>query len=110
MLALGRPSRWSAAAALARKPACRRGLVGDEHDRAPRQRRVLAKLVSRRAGTTRGTFEFADGRVVEVDGATDFKSTDAPRVGDKALIVMDQDGQVLRWEPYAGARLRRPVQ
>jgi hypothetical protein len=84
--------------------------VGDEHDRAPRQRRVLAKLVSGRAGTTTGTFEFADGRVVEVDGATDFKSADAPRVGEKAFIVMDQDGQALRWEPYGGGRLRRPLE
>jgi hypothetical protein len=72
-----------------------------------RERRVLARLVGRYVGTTRGVFELADGRQVEIDGLVDFDSSEAPEPGQKAFVVMDGSGQALRWEPYAGARLRR---
>jgi hypothetical protein len=75
-----------------------------------RQRRVLAKLVGREPGTTTGTFELADGRVVEVAGPVQVDSDEAPRIGEKAFIVLDEEGRALRWEPYAAARLRRRSQ
>jgi hypothetical protein len=68
---------------------------------------VLAKLVGRQLGTTTGTFELADERVVEVEGPVEFDSDDAPRIGEKAFIVLEEDGRALRWEPYGGGRLRR---
>jgi len=68
---------------------------------------VLAKLVGRYPGTTRGVFELGDGRQVEVDGSVEFDSPDAPKVGDKALVVIDAGGRALRWERYVGT-LRRP--
>jgi hypothetical protein len=70
---------------------------------------VLARLVARYAGTTRGLFELADGRQVEADGTIGFESVEAPEVGEKAFLVMDERGNVLRWEPYAGTGLRRGV-
>jgi hypothetical protein len=70
------------------------------------ERRVLAKLIARYPGTTRGLFELADGRTVEADGVLGFESDEAPRTGEKALIVTDGGGKVLRWEPYAATRLR----
>jgi hypothetical protein len=73
----------------------------------PRERRVLARLVGRYVGTTRGVFELADGTHVEVDGALDLDSPNAPKPGQKALVVLDEIGRALRWEPYAGADPRR---
>jgi hypothetical protein len=73
----------------------------------PRERRVLARLVGRYVGTTRGVFELADGALVEVDGVVGFDSAEGPEPGQKAFVVMDESGRALRWEPYAGARLRR---
>jgi predicted RNA-binding protein with PUA domain len=73
----------------------------------PRERRVLARLVGRYVGTTRGVFEFADGGHVEIDGVLDFDSAEAPEPGEKAVVVVDENGRVLRWEPYGGARHRR---
>jgi hypothetical protein len=73
----------------------------------PRERRVLARLLGRHVGTTRGVFELADGDHVEVDGLVDFDSAEAPEPGQKALVVIDESGRALRWEPYSGARLRR---
>jgi hypothetical protein len=72
----------------------------------PTERRVLAKLVGRYVGTTRGVFELADGAQVEVDGPLEFDSAEAPEPGQKALVVIDESGRPVRWEPYAGARLR----
>jgi hypothetical protein len=71
------------------------------------ERRILATLAARYVGTGRGVFELADGRHVDVDGAVVFDSAEAPAVGEKALIVLDEQGRALRWEPYPGARLRR---
>jgi hypothetical protein len=73
----------------------------------PRERRVLARLVERHDGTSRGVFELGDGRQVEAEGAVSFDSVEAPEVGEKALVVMDESGRALRWELYAGARRRR---
>jgi hypothetical protein len=70
------------------------------------ERRVLAKLVGRYVGTTRGVFEFADGSQVEIDGPIEFDSAEAPERGQKALVLMDESGRPLRWEPYLGAHLR----
>jgi hypothetical protein len=75
----------------------------------PTERRVLAKLVRPCVGTTRGVFELADGREVEVDGMLRFDTLNAPRKGEKALVVIDDRGEALRWEPYAGTYLRRAV-
>jgi hypothetical protein len=72
----------------------------------PSERRVLARLVRRERGR-RGVFELADGRLVEAEGTICFDSAAAPQAGEKALIVVDESGRALRWEPYAGARLRR---
>lgn len=72
-----------------------------------RQRRVLAKFVGGRSGISRGMFELADGRRVEVDGAVGLDSPEAPQPGEKALVVLDERGRALRWEPYAGRRLER---
>jgi hypothetical protein len=72
----------------------------------PHERRVLAKLVGRYVGTRRGVFELADGGRVEVDGVVDLDSAEAPVPGQKAFVVMDESGRALRWEPYAGTRLR----
>ncbi len=72
-----------------------------------RERRVLAKLIGRYVGTTRGVFELADGSHVEVDGGVEFDSPEAPEPGQKALVVVDATGRALRWEPYTGTRLRR---
>jgi hypothetical protein len=72
----------------------------------PRERRVLARLVGRFVGTTRGVFELADGAQVEIDGPVEFDSADSPEPGEKALVVIDEGGRPLRWEPYAGTRLR----
>jgi hypothetical protein len=66
----------------------------------------LARLVGRYVGTTRGVFELADGCHVEIDGVVGFDSAEAPEFGKKALVVIDESGRALRWEPYAGARLR----
>jgi hypothetical protein len=75
----------------------------------PSERRVLARLVGRYVGTTRGVFELADGSYVEADGPVEFDSAEAPQPGQKALLVIDQSGKPLRWEPYAGAGAgRRP--
>ena len=71
------------------------------------ERRVLARLVGRYVGTTRGVFELADGGRVEVDGVVGFDSADAPEPGQKAFVVVDESGRALRWEPYAGTRSRR---
>jgi hypothetical protein len=73
----------------------------------PRERRVLARLVGRYVGTTRGVFELADGAHVEIDGLVGFDSAEAPEPGQKAFVVIDESGRALRWEPYTGARLRR---
>lgn len=73
----------------------------------PRERRVLAKLVGRWMGTNRGMFELGDGRQVEVDGLVGFDSLEAPDPGEKAFVVIDESGRPIRWEPYAGGRLRR---
>jgi hypothetical protein len=81
-----------------------------DDDRPRRQRRVLAKLVGRQLGTTTGSFEFADGRVVEVEGAVEFDADDAPQIGEKAFVVIDENGDAQYWEPYAGGRLRRRPQ
>jgi hypothetical protein len=72
-----------------------------------RERRVLARLVGRYVGTTRGVFEFADGSQVEIDGPVEFDTAEAPEPGQKAFVVIDEGGRPLRWEPYAGTRLRR---
>ena len=69
------------------------------------ERRVLGN-VARHVGTTRGVFELGGGRRVEVDGSIEFDSPDAPKVGEKALVVVDRRGREVRWEPYAGTRLR----
>jgi hypothetical protein len=70
------------------------------------ERRVLAKLVRRQGRTARGVFELADGRHVELDGAVSFDAAGAPRPGEKAVVIVDNSGKALRWEPYAGTRLR----
>ena len=70
----------------------------------PRERRVLARLVGRYVGTTRGVFELADGGHVEVDGVVGFDSAEAPEPGQKAFVVIDESGWAFRWEPYGGAR------
>lgn len=70
-----------------------------------RERRVLARLVGRYVGTSRGVFELADGSHVEVDGLFSLDSTEAPEPRQKAFVVMDESGRVLRWEPYGGAGL-----
>jgi hypothetical protein len=33
----------------------------------------------------------------------------APEPGQKVLIVMDKDGQALRWEPYPSAIVARRI-
>lgn len=73
----------------------------------PLERRVLARLVGQYVGTTRGVFELANGTHVEVVGVVGFGTAEAPEPGEKAFVVMDESGRALRWEPYAGARLRR---
>lgn len=83
-------------------------LVTEPGDRKPTpERRVLGKLVGRYVGTSRALFELGNGRQVEVEGVVEVDSVEAPGTGEKALIVMDQRGRPLRWEPYLGARLRR---
>jgi hypothetical protein len=72
-----------------------------------RERRVLARLVGRFVGTSRGVFELADGRQVEVEGELEFDAPEAPEPGQKALIVLDESGQPLRWEPNHPASLGR---
>jgi hypothetical protein len=67
----------------------------------------LGRLVGGHPGTTRGIFELGDGRHVEVDGVVGFDAVEAPTIGEKALVVMDETGRALRWEPYPGGRLRR---
>src|SRR5215204_2186668 len=74
----------------------------------PGDRRVLARLVGRYVGTTRGVFELGDGRHVEAGGVVGFDSAEAPEIGGKALVVMDESGGALSWEPYAGARPPSP--
>jgi hypothetical protein len=71
------------------------------------ERRVLARLVGRSGGASRGIFELADGRQVELEGVVNFDVVDTPAPGEKAFVVIDASGQALRWEPYPGARLRR---
>jgi hypothetical protein len=71
------------------------------------ERRVLAKLVRLYVGTSRGVFEFADGRHVEVEGAMEFAAIEAPQLGEKAFVVVDGSGRALRWEPYPAGRIRR---
>jgi hypothetical protein len=73
----------------------------------PRERRVLGRLVGRYVGTTRGVFELADGSHVDINGSVAFDSVEAPEIGEKAFVVIDESGRALRWEPYPGARLRR---
>ena len=70
----------------------------------PRERRFLATVVSVSEDTGTGVFELANGRRVEVGGPTGFPARDAPPVRGKAFIVIAQDGQALRWEPYPGSR------
>jgi hypothetical protein len=70
----------------------------------PRERRVLGKLIARYVGTTRGVFELADGRHVDVEGGAEFDSAEAPEPGQKAFIMVNEAGRALRWEPYVGAR------
>jgi hypothetical protein len=81
-------------------------MSGDPTER-PRERRVLARLVGRSGGASRGIFELADGRQVELEGVVEFDAVEAPKAGDKAFVVVDASGRALRWEPYAGARLRQ---
>jgi hypothetical protein len=73
------------------------------------ERQVLGKLVGRYAGTTRGVFELGDGRHVEVEGIISMDAVEAPQPGEKALVVLDEHGRALRWEPYAGAHRRREL-
>ena len=55
-----------------------------------------------------GFCELADGRCVEAGGPVGFDAAEAPRPGEKAFLMVDENGQVLRWEPYpAGRRVRR---
>jgi hypothetical protein len=84
-------------------------MEGGEADEAgsSRERRVLAKLVARDPVGSRGVFELGDGRRVTVDGHIDLDAADAPRIGEKALVVIDEGGRALRWEPYPGRDLRR---
>jgi len=70
----------------------------------PRERRVLARLVRRDPGSTRGVFELADGTHVEVESASFVDASQAPAVGEKALVVLARSGRALRWEPYVGTR------
>ena len=74
----------------------------------PSERRVLAKLVARWVGSTRGIFELADVRHVELDGPVEFDSADSPGPGDKAFVVMNESGRAVRWQPYGAARDQRP--
>jgi hypothetical protein len=76
----------------------------------PHERRVLAKLVGRYGGTSRGVFELADGSHVEIDGIVDFDSAEAPEPGQKAFVVLDEIGRALRWEPYIGTSRRRGLE
>jgi len=71
------------------------------------ERRVLAKLVTRDLVGARAVFELGDGRQVGVQGGIGLDAVDAPAIGDKALLVMDESGRPVRWEPYPGGRLRR---
>jgi hypothetical protein len=52
-------------------------------------------------------FELADGQRVEAEGVISFDSAESPAPGEKALLVIDGDGQPVRWEPYPAGRLRR---
>jgi hypothetical protein len=70
-------------------------------------RRVLAKFVARSAGTTRAIFELGNGDRVEVEDVVAFDAPAAPKIGQKAFVVVDEEGRALRWEPYPGAELRR---
>lgn len=67
----------------------------------------MATLIGRYVGTSRGIFELADGRQVEASGGPMFDSPACPEIGDKVFLVLDRSGEVLRWEPYPGARSRR---
>jgi hypothetical protein len=65
---------------------------------------VLARLIGRSRTPTLGVFELGDGRRVEVEGGAGLDAADAPVPGQKAFVVMDQDGQAIRWEPYRDLR------
>jgi hypothetical protein len=67
---------------------------------------MVAKLVGRYVGTTRGVFEFGDGTTVEADGPVVFDDVAAPGMGERAILVTDADGRVLRWEPHPLGGLR----
>ena len=69
----------------------------------PRERKVLATLVGRYVGTSRGVFELADGTQVELDGPLRLDSDETPEPGQKTLVVVDETGQPVRWEPYPAA-------
>jgi hypothetical protein len=69
----------------------------------PRERKMLATLVRRHVGTSRGVFELADGTQVELDGPLRFDSDETPEPGQKALVIVDEARHPVRWEPYPGA-------